>query len=195
MRIAMISEHASPLAALGGVDAGGQNAHVAELSTALAADGHQVRVYTRRDDQTRPTVVPFGDRVEVVHVPAGPARPVPKDDLLPHMGEFAEWMAADWRDEGKPDVAHAHFWMSGLAAITAGRACRVPVVQTYHALGGAGSTGPTRAPPTPARRAGSPTSGNSAGPSTGSSCSARTRSPNWPGWASRAAGRRWCRPG
>ena len=49
MRIAMISEHASPLAVLGGVDAGGQNTHVAELSAALAAAGHDVRVYTRRD--------------------------------------------------------------------------------------------------------------------------------------------------
>ncbi|MCW2744053.1 MAG: hypothetical protein JWM48_603, partial [Mycobacterium sp.] len=29
MNIAMISEHASPLAVLGGVDAGGQNVHVA----------------------------------------------------------------------------------------------------------------------------------------------------------------------
>ena len=45
IRIAMVSEHASPLAALGGVDAGGQNVHVAELSAALARRGHQVRVY------------------------------------------------------------------------------------------------------------------------------------------------------
>ncbi|WP_455837168.1 hypothetical protein, partial [Pseudarthrobacter siccitolerans] len=36
MKISMISEHASPLAALGGVDAGGQNVHVAALSEALA---------------------------------------------------------------------------------------------------------------------------------------------------------------
>src|SRR5690606_30496762 len=37
-----------------------------------------------------------------------------------------------------PDVAHAHFWMSGLAAIQAAQTLaprRVPVVQTYHALG------------------------------------------------------------
>jgi glycosyltransferase involved in cell wall biosynthesis len=151
MRIAMISEHASPLAALGGVDAGGQNAHVAELAAALAADGHEVRVYTRRDNPDLPVVVPLGVRVDVVHVPAGPPRQLPKDDLLPYMGEFAAWMAADWRHEGMPDVAHAHFWMSGLATLTAGRACGVPVVQTYHALGsvkrrhqGAADTSPPR---------------------------------------------------
>ncbi|AGL18105.1 glycosyltransferase [Actinoplanes sp. N902-109] len=134
MRIAMISEHASPLSALGGVDAGGQNAHVAELAGALAEQGHEVRVYTRRDDAAPATVVPVNG-FEVVHVPAGPALPLPKDDLLPFMGEFAEWMAADWRAGWLPDVAHAHFWMSGLAAVTAARQCDVPVLQTYHALG------------------------------------------------------------
>ncbi len=39
MRISMVSEHASPLAALGGVDAGGQNVYVAELSTGLGRAG------------------------------------------------------------------------------------------------------------------------------------------------------------
>ena len=44
MRISMVSEHASPLAAIGGVDAGGQNVHVAALSSALAGRGHDVVV-------------------------------------------------------------------------------------------------------------------------------------------------------
>jgi D-inositol-3-phosphate glycosyltransferase len=134
MRIAMISEHASPLAALGGTDAGGQNAHVAALAAALVAEGHEVRVYTRRDSTDLPDVVRC-DGFQVMHVPAGPPSVLPKDDLLPYMGAFADWMAADWRTAWPPDVAHAHFWMSGLAAITAGRACDVPVVQTFHALG------------------------------------------------------------
>jgi D-inositol-3-phosphate glycosyltransferase len=134
MRIAMISEHASPLAALGGTDAGGQNAHVAELSAALSARGHEVRVYTRRDSPDPPTVVPTGG-YHVVHVPAGPPASLPKDELLPYLGAFAQWMVADWRGTWPPDVAHAHFWMSGLATVTAGHACDVPVVQTFHALG------------------------------------------------------------
>ncbi|MEV6597773.1 glycosyltransferase [Actinoplanes sp. NPDC051346] len=134
MRIAMISEHASPLSALGGVDAGGQNAHVAALAAALVEQGHEVRVYTRRDDPASPPV-DGTHGFDVVHVPAGPAMTLAKDDLLPYMGEFAEWIAADWRGTWSPDVVHAHFWMSGLAAVTAARACDVPVVLTYHALG------------------------------------------------------------
>ncbi|MEV0720610.1 glycosyltransferase [Asanoa sp. NPDC050611] len=133
MRIAMISEHASPLAALGGEDAGGQNTHVADLSWALADEGHELRVYTRRDGDLPPTVR-VRPGVTVVHVPAGPAVPLPKDALLPHMGAFGAWLADDWA-RWRPDVAHAHFWMSGLAALTARARTGVPVVETYHALG------------------------------------------------------------
>ncbi len=136
MRIAMISEHASPLATLGGEDAGGQNTHVAELSVALAALGHDVRVYTRRDSPDLPTVVKMRDNVAVVHVPAGPPEAIPKDALLPYMSDFGRWLVEQWSDGSwSPAVAHAHFWMSGLAAVTAARRCRIPVVQTYHALG------------------------------------------------------------
>ncbi|MGX4655443.1 glycosyltransferase [Micromonospora sp. SCSIO 07396] len=136
MRIAMISEHASPLAVLGGEDAGGQNTHVAELSAALVAAGHDVRVYTRRDAVDLPVAVRAPDGYEVVHVPAGPAEPVAKDALLPHMKEFSHWLTGRWRGgDWVPEVVHAHFWMSGLAALAAGRQTGVPVVQTYHALG------------------------------------------------------------
>jgi len=136
LRIAMVSEHASPLAPLGGVDAGGQNTHVAELAKALARHGHEVRIYTRRDDPEIPQSVPLHDGVVVEHVPAGPPSVLPKDDLLPYMGDFGRWLSARWSDGGfTPDVVHAHFWMSGLAALTATAESRVPVVVTYHALG------------------------------------------------------------
>ncbi|MGN6743029.1 MAG: glycosyltransferase [Amnibacterium sp.] len=140
MKISLVSEHASPLAVLGGVDAGGQNVHVAALATALGADGHEVTVYTRRDDAALPERVPFAPNVTVVPVTAGPAAPVPKDDLLPHMGEFADVLAEAWIAE-RPDVVHGHFWMSGLATLTAARRVDIalgghlPVAQTFHALG------------------------------------------------------------
>ncbi|GAA1339459.1 glycosyltransferase [Saccharothrix algeriensis] len=134
MRIAMVSEHASPLAALGGVDAGGQNVHVADLSAALARLRHEVTVYTRRDDPDLPERVRTDQGYDVVHVPAGPAAHVPKDRLLPHMGDFAEFLRDRWRAE-HPDVVHGHFWMSGLASVLATRGLDVPVVQTFHALG------------------------------------------------------------
>jgi D-inositol-3-phosphate glycosyltransferase len=134
MRIAMVSEHASPLAAPGSPDAGGQNVHVNELSRALADAGHDVTVLTRRDDPDLPDVVPLHPGVTVHHVDAGPARPIPKDELVPHLPALAEGLGRCWRAE-PPDVVHAHFWMSGLAAAAALNDRDIPLVQTFHALG------------------------------------------------------------
>ncbi|MBO3085771.1 glycosyltransferase [Cellulomonas fengjieae] len=135
MRIAMVSEHASPLATLGGVDAGGQNVHVAALGAALARAGHEVDVYTRRDDRDLPERVELVPGLTVVHVPAGPPRQVPKDDLLPYMPAFGDLLAEHWSGERVPDVAHAHFWMSGFATLRAAAVTGTPVAQTFHALG------------------------------------------------------------
>jgi len=134
MRIAMVSEHASPLAVLGGVDAGGQNVHVAALATALARRGDSVVVHTRRDDPTSSRRVALAPGVTVDHVAAGPPEPLPKDELLPHMDAFAQELRTQWAAH-RPDVVHAHFWMSALAALSAVRDLDIPVVHTFHALG------------------------------------------------------------
>ena len=134
MRIAMVSEHASPLAMLGGVDAGGQNVHVAELAAAMGRSGFEVVVYTRRDDASLPRRVRFAPGVVVEHVDAGPPEPLPKDELLPYMDAFARALELAWRTR-RPDVAHAHFWMSGKASVAAARRTDVPVVLTFHAHG------------------------------------------------------------
>ena len=134
MRIAMVSEHASPLAVLGGVDAGGQNVHVAALATTLGAMGDEVVVHTRRDDAGLPRRVELAPSVVVDHVDAGPPCEVPKDELLPYMSAFADELREQWAAD-RPDVVHAHFWMSGLAALRAARPLGLPVVHTFHALG------------------------------------------------------------
>ncbi len=134
MKVAMVSEHASPLAMLGGADAGGQNVHVAALAAALARRGTEVVVHTRRDDPALPDRVAAAPGVTVEHVDAGPPHPIPKDQLLPHMNEFAARLRRSWRVD-PPDVVHAHFWMSGRAALAACRPLGLPLVQTFHALG------------------------------------------------------------
>jgi D-inositol-3-phosphate glycosyltransferase len=134
VKVAMVSEHASPLATLGGVDAGGQNVHVACLAGALADLGHSVTVYTRRDDHNAPRRVAMRDGVDVVHLPCGPAVPLPKDDLLPHVGQLAHALGREIRRE-RPDVVHAHFWMSGIAAVGACRPLDLGTAVTFHALG------------------------------------------------------------
>ena len=136
MRIAMVSEHASPLASLGGPDAGGQNVYVARLAEELTRRGHQVTVYTRRDTEALPDRVPLPCGAVVEHVPAGPAEPIPKDGLFAHMPAFGAYLAQVWaRERDRPEVVHAHFWMSGIAAQLGAHPHGIPVVQTFHALG------------------------------------------------------------
>lgn len=134
MRIAMVSEHASPLAVLGGADAGGQNVHVDSLARALARRGHEVIVHTRRDDPDLPVHVAIAPGVTVHHVDAGPPRPIPKDELLPHLPAFTSELAAHW-SRRRPELVHAHFWMSGVASAPAAASLTIPLTITFHALG------------------------------------------------------------
>jgi D-inositol-3-phosphate glycosyltransferase len=136
MDIAMISEHASPLAALGGVDSGGQNVYVAQLARTLARRGHRIVVYTRRDAADLPPSVDGPDGVRIVHVDAGPPEPIPKERLLVHMGAFGDGVRGDMERRGRGfDLVHAHFFMSALVAAEIKRTMGVPFVVTFHALG------------------------------------------------------------
>jgi D-inositol-3-phosphate glycosyltransferase len=135
-RIALISEHASPLAVLGGKDCGGQNVYVGHVAKNLAALGYQVDVYTRRDSKNLPAVVGWQNGVRIVHVPAGPPEFVPKEEMLPYMEAFTNYML-DFckRRRVSYDLLHANFWMSGLVAADIKRATGTPFVITFHALG------------------------------------------------------------
>lgn len=142
MKIALISEHASPLATPGGVDCGGQNVYVAHVASQLARAGHRVDIFTRRDNRSLPITTSLGQRVRVIHIPAGPARFVAKEALLPHMPEFIERTVQWWKshhaggmDDLPYDVIHANFFMSGMTALHLRERFGTPFVITFHALG------------------------------------------------------------
>src|SRR5256885_475606 len=107
-RIALISEHASPLAAAGGIDSGGQNIYVAHVARQLGRLGYAVDVFTRRDAPDLAEVVDWAPGVRVVHVPAGPARYVRKEELLGWMGDFSAYVREFARVTGGYGVAHAN---------------------------------------------------------------------------------------
>lgn len=135
-RIALISEHASPLATLGGVDSGGQNVYVAQLSKQLAARDQKVDIFTRRDNPGVPEIVESINGVRIIHVEAGPPRPVRKEELLPYMAEFARNVQRFCRVRRlRYDVLHANFWTSGVVALHLKRELGIPFVITFHALG------------------------------------------------------------
>src|SRR5213080_535717 len=136
IRIAFLSEHASPLALLGSADAGGQNVYVDEVSRNLARRGYAVDVFTRRDNSDAPEIIDWAPGVRVVNLKAGPPKPRPKDELWPFMPEFRDsFLRFMVRDEARYDLIHGNFWMSGWVATELRKRLNIPAVQIFHAMG------------------------------------------------------------
>jgi D-inositol-3-phosphate glycosyltransferase len=133
VRIAIVADHSDPCAVIGGIDAGGQNVHVAALAKGIAAKGHEVAVFTRGSGR-RVTQVRVEDGYSVWYLPAGPSGPLEKDSLWVYMEEFRENLQRCFL-EIKPQLVHAHFWMSAWAAEQLCIAMEIPLVITFHALG------------------------------------------------------------
>ncbi len=136
MRIAMLSVHSSPLARLGGREAGGMNVYVRELARELGQRGVLVDIFTRSQERETPTVMALGRGVRLISLHAGPAAPYDKNLLLTYLPEFVSRVRcfADGEDMSY-DLIHSHYWLSGEAALRLRRVWRAPVVQMFHTLG------------------------------------------------------------
>ncbi|MER7331486.1 MULTISPECIES: glycosyltransferase [unclassified Micromonospora] len=133
MRVGLVCAHAGPPRRADAPTVG-THQHIARVAAELAARGHDVRVYARRDDPGLPdTATVDGYRVE--RVPVGPAAPIPTAELVPYVAEFGTWLADRWAGDWQPEVVHGHYWIGGLAAAHAVRETDLPVVQTFHSLG------------------------------------------------------------
>ena len=133
-RLAVLSYHTSPLAQPGTGDGGGMNVYVRELSSALARLGHEVDVYTRRDNIQVRDIVSVEPGFRVHHVTAGPPRHLSREELPLYVGEFTNAVAASFRCVGRPDAIHANYWLSGLAGHRLKHELNIPLVMTFHTL-------------------------------------------------------------
>ena len=135
LRLAMLSVHTCPLAAPGGKETGGMNVYVRELSRELGRMGVEVDVYTRSQNPGIPRVVALGERAHVIHLPAGPETPLPREALADHVEEFVEGVE-EWRIiRGDYDLIYAHYWVSGVVGLALRERWGVPVLQMFHTLG------------------------------------------------------------
>jgi D-inositol-3-phosphate glycosyltransferase len=134
----MLSVHTCPLAMLGGKKTGGMNVYVRDLSRELGCRGLQVDVFTRSQDDCQPMVkhdLGFGGRV--IHIPAGPEKPIPVSEVGNYLDEFAQGVMDFAAEEGRRyDVLHSHYWLSGLVAEQLSQAWgQTPIVHMFHTLG------------------------------------------------------------
>ena len=136
MRVAMMSVHSSPMAALGGKEAGGMNVYVRQLSRELGRRGVAVDIFTRSQHPMETHVQTLDAGVRLVNLRAGPAAPYDKNLLLEHMAEFVNRVRCFADGEGlEYDLIHSHYWLSGVAALELRQSWDVPVVHMFHTLG------------------------------------------------------------
>lgn len=136
LRVAFLSEHASPLALRGSQDAGGQNVYVDEVSRNLGRLGCAVDIFTRMDNPRLPAVVDWAPGVRIVNLRAGPPRFFLKDYLWSFMPEFRDSLLRFLASDGaRYDLIHGNFWMSGSIAIDLRQRLGIPAVQIFHAMG------------------------------------------------------------
>lgn len=133
----MLSYHTCPIATLGGKDTGGMNVYVREITRELGNEGVHVDVFTRSQDEHVPHVLHdlgFGNRV--VHVPAGPEEPRPKQELANYLPQYVDGILEFARHKNiQYDLIHSHYWMSGVAAIDLKTELNIPIVHMFHTLG------------------------------------------------------------
>jgi D-inositol-3-phosphate glycosyltransferase len=136
-RIATISLHTSPLDQPGTGDAGGMNVYVVEVAKRLASRGISSEIFTRAVCRDIPPVVELAPGVLVRNVVAGPFSELDKQELpaqiCPFTFELLRTEAAF--EQGRYDLLHGHYWLSGQVAARAASRWYVPFVQSMHTLG------------------------------------------------------------
>src|SRR3989441_246318 len=135
LRVAMLSVHTCPLAALGGKETGGMNVYVRELARELSRIGAAVDVFTRSQNPAIPRVVRLAERARVIHLPAGPHAPMARQRVHAHLDEFVDGVEA-WRltDGVEYDLVHGNYWLSGVVGLALRARWGVPLVPMFHTL-------------------------------------------------------------
>jgi len=135
-RIAILSAHSCPLAALGGKETGGMNVYVREVSREMGRLGIKVDVFTRSQNPHISQIVRLGRNARVIHLKAGPEEPVPKNDLLKYLPEFTSGIIQFAGEKNIAyDLVHSHYWLSGWVGGQLKREWSIPLVHMFHTLG------------------------------------------------------------
>ena len=133
MRIALLCYHSCPLARLGEREAGGMSVYVRNLAQALARQGAQVDIFTRRHNVEDPQSEEIEKGVRLIHIDAGP--PLSEGSLAPYLPEFARGASAFAEADGaRYQVVHSHYWLSGLAGLELAPVWGARHIATFHTL-------------------------------------------------------------
>lgn len=134
-RVAFLAVHSCPLLQPGSGWAGGMNVYIDELARALARDGIQVDVFTRRHSRAVPATVTVEKGFVLHHIDAGPAREMDPERTVRYLGAFADAVIDHLRYLPAVSLVHSHYWLSGWAGLRVKSAIGLPHVHSFHSLG------------------------------------------------------------
>jgi D-inositol-3-phosphate glycosyltransferase len=135
-RIALISVDGDPAAKIGQEEAGGQNVYVLQVGLALAEQGWQVDMFTRRSSPTQPAIVPHHPNCRTIRLKAGPAEFMSRDDLFDYLPEFVtEFQKFQQEHELYYPIIHTNYWLSSWVGMELKKYQPLIQVHTYHSLG------------------------------------------------------------
>jgi D-inositol-3-phosphate glycosyltransferase len=136
LRIAVITAHTSPLDRPGGNKAGGLNVYVLELARELVRLGCEVDIFSRAASLDVPLITEVEAGLRVIHLEAGPARPLSPEAVYRWLDDFEEALLEFAAAEAKTyDLVHSHYWLSGLVGENVKRVWGVPHVTMFHTMG------------------------------------------------------------
>lgn len=134
--IALISVHGDPAVEIGKEEAGGQNVYVRQVGEALARQGWQVDMFTRKASPEQPTIVEHSPNCRTVRLVAGPESFIPRDELFPHLPEFVEQFLRFQQQMGMQySLIHTNYWLSSWVGMQLKQRQGSKQVHTYHSLG------------------------------------------------------------
>jgi D-inositol-3-phosphate glycosyltransferase len=133
--LAIVSLHASPVAALGAGENGGMNVYVRAVCEELSRRGIPSEVFTRRSSPDGPDRIRLAEKSWVTRLAVGPADDVDKARLFDLLPDFAEAVLSEQRRRGFDfSLIHSHYWLSGWVASRLRDEWNLPWFHTFHTL-------------------------------------------------------------
>lgn len=135
-RIALISVHGDPAIEFGKEEAGGQNVYVRKVGEALAQQGWQVDMFTRRTSADQPQIVEHHPHCRTIRLSAGPEKFIPRDEIFEYLPIFVQQMLDFQQASGiQYPLVHTNYWLSSWVGMELKKRQPLKQVHTYHSLG------------------------------------------------------------
>ncbi len=135
-RIALISVAGDPAAEIGQEEAGGQNVYVLQVGLALAEQGWQVDMFTRRSSVQQAAIVTHNPNCRTIRLKAGSVEFIGRDHLFDYLPEFVAQLQLFQKQQGfNYSIVHTNYWLSSWVGMELKKHQPLIQVHTYHSLG------------------------------------------------------------